>query len=466
MKWTSLVLSATVLSLATSSAMADDWPQFLGPNRDGNWNETGILETFPEGKAKIVWRAPIGMGYAGPAVVGDRVFITDRTLGQNAANPSNPFDRETEVPGQERVVCLDRKSGEQLWAHAYPSTYRISYAAGPRCTPTVDGDLVYTLGAMGDLLCLEADSGKVVWQKNFMKDYDATLPVWGFSSSPLIDGDNLICLAGGSDGKLVIAFDKKTGKENWSALSFESGDFGYAPPVIYDIEGQRTLVIWHPRAVVGLDPSNGKKLWEVPFEARAALTAPMPRQCGNKIFVTSFYNGSMLIEVNGSDAKPVWKSKARGERPNQTVDLSSIMPTPFVIDEHVYGICSYGQLRCLELASGKRIWDTMDAVRGPLTPERVASRETPSETQPWVERWANAFLTKNNGQFILFNEQGELVIAKLTPDGYKETGRAQVVKPTNRMAGRPVVWTMPAFANKQAFVRNDEEIVCVSLAKE
>ena len=462
-------LGLTTLALAmlyVGAAPAADWPQWMGPDRDGVWREDGVLSKFPEGGPKVLWRQPVGMGYSGPAVANGKVFVTDRVLASGQENPGNPFDRETVVGGNERVLCLDAKTGKPLWEHAYPSAYKISYAAGPRCVPTVDGGRVYTLGAMGDLLCLDAESGKVVWSKNFIDDFDANVPVWGFSSPPLIDGDNLICLVGGSDGRLVVAFDKATGKEVWKSQTFNQGDFGYSPPVIYDLAGKRTLVIWQPKELVGLDPGTGEKLWSVPFTVKAALTAPMPRKVGaDEVFVTSFYNGSMLVKATPAGAAPVWTSKARGERPNLTTDLSSIMPTPFVKDGYVYGIGSYGELRCLEVQTGERMWFTMAATRGRLTPERVRDREEPSTAQPWVERWSNAFLVANGDKFFLFNEQGELVIARLTPEGYTELGRAVLLDPTNKMAGRPVVWTHPAYADKCVFARNDKEIVCVSLAE-
>ena len=456
--------SLAVLLLLTATAAANDWPQWMGPNRDGVWRETGLVEKFPEGGPKKLWEVKVGQGYAGPAVAGGKVYVTDRAVAAGQKEPKSPFDR-AEQKGGERVQCLDAGTGKQLWEHSYPCTYRISYAAGPRCTPAVDGDRVYTLGAMGDLLCLDANSGKVHWSKNLPKDFGASVPVWGYSSPPLVDGDKLICLVGGSDGRLVMAFDKATGAEKWRSMSFESGDFGYSPPVIHEIGGKRQLIVWHPRALVGLDPETGKKHWEVPFTAKAALTAPMPRREGDKLFVTSFYNGSMLVKVTDAGAEAVWRSKARGEGPNQTTDLSSIMPTPVVKDGHVYGVCSYGQLRCIELATGKRVWETMQATRGHLTPQRVKDSPEPNVTQPWAERWANAFLVENADRYFLFNEQGELIIARLSPKGYEEIDRVQLLQTTNKLAGRPVVWMHPAFADKCVFARNDEKLVCYSLAK-
>ena len=372
---TQLIVFILVL-LTSPIALADDWPQWLGPKRDGVWRETGIVESFPKDGPKKNWSTPLGMGYAGPAVAGGKVFVTDRQLAAGAKNPDGPFDRP-KVNGNERVLCLDEKTGKKLWEHEYPAEYAISYAGGPRCTPTVDGDRVYTLGAMGHLFCLNVADGKPIWSKDFIKDYESYLPVWGFAAHPLIDGDKLICLVGGSNNRLVVAFDKKNGKELWSAESC-GGDFGYCPPMIYEFGGKRQLIIWHSRGVLGLEPDSGKRIWRVDFDAKAALTAPTPRKVGtDRLFITSFYNGSMLLKVGADKAEVVWKSKAKGEMPTQTSDLSSIIPTPVIDGDHVYGVCSYGQLRCIEVDTGKRVWETMNATRGALTPPKVAANDEP-----------------------------------------------------------------------------------------
>lgn len=434
----------------TLTLSADDWPQWLGAKRDGVWRDTGIVEAFPKGELKQVWKTPLGLGYAGPAVANGKVYVPDRMTADGKLN------RE----GTERILCFDEQTGRPLWKHEYPCEYRIEYAAGPRCTPTVDGDRVYCLGAMGDLICLATDSGKVVWSKNFPKDYAAKVPVWGYAAHPLIDGDKLICLGGGPD-KLVVAFDKKTGKELWATESCP-GDFGYSPPMIYTFGDRRQLIIWHTQAVLGLDPDTGKRLWKVDFPANNALTAPTARQVGDDgLFVTSFYNGSMLLKVGADKADVVWKSKAKGERINQTTDLSSIIPTPVVDGDYIYGICSYGQLRCIEAKTGKRVWEDMHATRGSLTPKKVADMAGPDET----ERWSNAFLIPHEGRYFIFNEQGDLIIAKLSPKGYEELSRRNIIAPTNTARGRKVVWVHPAFANKRVFVRNDKELVCIWMAK-
>jgi outer membrane protein assembly factor BamB len=429
---------------------ADDWPQWLGPQRDAIWRESGILDRFPAGGPKVRWRTPIGAGYSGPAVANGRVYVTDRVLDQGVKNPRNAFDSKSRIPGKERVLCLDEKNGGVLWKHEYDCTYQISYADGPRATPLIHEGRVYTLGAMGNLFCLDADKGKVIWSKNFVSDYKAPVPLWGFAAHPLLDGDKLICLVGGND-HIVVALDKNTGAEKWHALSFKKREtqIGYCPPMIYTIGGKRQLIIWHPESVNGLDPQSGELFWSQPFSVRANLTIPTPRQDGDLLFLTSFYNGAMMLQFQGDKPSVLWRSEVTSEDPRRTDTLNSIMPTPFLKDGYVYGMCSYGEMRCLRAPDGKRVWMSLKAA------------EVPDESV----RWANVFLIAQGDRFFLPNEKGDLVIARMTPKCYEEIDRAHILDPTDPSPGRLVVWSHPAFANKSMYARNDKEIVCVSLAK-
>src|SRR5579872_3751994 len=218
-------LAILTLPLLCAAAWADDWPQWLGPQRDGVWREKGIVEKFPPGGPKVRWRVEIGGGYAGPAVADGKVYVTDRILAKGATNPANPFT-PANSDGEERVLCINDKDGKVLWTHAYACKYQMSYPCGPRCTPVVKDGKVYTLGGMGDLYCLDADKGTVIWSKRFPKDYGARVPVWGFAANPLLDGDKLICLVGGQ-GSVVVAFDRTTGKELWKSLSMKNMEIGY-----------------------------------------------------------------------------------------------------------------------------------------------------------------------------------------------------------------------------------------------
>lgn len=428
--------------LTISAAQSDDWPQWLGPQRDGVWRETGILEVFPSDGPTVLWRVPVGAGYSGPAVANGRVYLTDRHLMPGAQNPDNPFSR-SQIAGTERVLCLDEKSGKILWQHQYDCPYTVSYPAGPRATPLVGDGKVYTLGAEGNLICLDAVTGKILWSRDFKKDFNIPTPIWGFAAHPLLDGQRLICLVGGN-GSAAVAFDKDSGQEIWRALTAKEP--GYCPPMIYEFGGRRQLIVWHPESINALEPETGRLLWSEPFTVRSGLSIPTPRQDGDRLLITSFYNGSRMLRVQDSQPSILWQSKKASEKDTDT--LHSIMSTPAIDNGHIYGVCSYGQLRCLKADTGERVWATMEATTG----------------GPEV-RWANAFLIKHQDRYFLANEKGDLIIAKLRPAGYQELSRTRLLEPTNREPGRLVVWSHPAFANRSVYARNDKELVCVWLGK-
>jgi outer membrane protein assembly factor BamB len=436
----------SIVLLSAACAHAEDWPQWMGTQRDGVWHETGILQKFPAAGPTVRWRVPVGGGYSGPAVANGRVYVTDRELPAGTSNPADPFKRD-EIPGKERVLCLNEADGRVLWTHAYDCKYTISYPAGPRTTPVVSigsDDTVYTLGAEGTLLCLDAKKGTVVWSKDFNKDYATKTPLWGYSSSPLIDGQKVICIVGGA-GSTVVAFDKDTGKELWKALS--STDIGYSSPVIYEAGGKRQLITWDSAGVHSLDPETGTVYWTEAYESKMAMVIATPRKLDDKLLVTSFFSGPVMMKLDA--AKPaetvLWRGKSKVEtNPDK---LHCCLSTPFLEDGYIYGVCAYGQLRCLKADTGEQLWETLDATGGK------------------ADRWANAFIIKNGDRFFLPNEKGDLIIAKLSPKGYEEISRAHLLEPTGIANGRPVVWSHPAFANKCIYARNDKEIVCVSLAE-
>ena len=368
---------------------------------------------------------PVGEGYSGPAVANGRVFLTDRIA-----------DGEFE-----RVLCLNAENGNELWKHQYYVRYTVSYPAGPRATPVVDGHHVYIVGAQGDMFCMNVTDGTIVWKKSFTKEFGTDLPIWGMAASPLVDGDNLITLVGGADNGLVICFDKLTGEELWRSLN--DPQIGYCPPVIYEFGGRRQLIIWHPNAVSSLDPESGAILWEMPWAIKAGLTVPMPRKLDDRLFLTSFYEGPMMLKVSADNAEMLWRGN--GENEINTDKLHSIMPTPVVTPENIFGICSHGQLRCLKTDTGERVWETLEATGS--------------------GRWWNAFLIPQGDRYFLHNEQGDLIIAELSEAGYKELSRAKLIEPTRAVQRRMTIWSHPAFAMKSVFARNDKELVRVKLAK-
>ncbi len=423
-----------VLSSSTP-VWADDWSQWLGNNRDSVWSETGIVDEFPK-EAKVLWKTPIAGGYAGPAVVGNRVFVTDyvKSKGDNRPNPG----RRSKLKGTERVLCLDATTGKVIWKHEYPCDYSISYAFGPRATPTVDGNHVYTLGAEGHLNCLTVDKGEVVWAKDLKEEYDLEeAPMWGFAAHPLIHGDMLYCLVGGK-GSVAVAFDKTSGTEKWRALSAK--DQGYCPPTMINAGGVDQLLIWHAKSLNSLNPATGEVYWSFDLNPAYEMSIIAPVKHGDYLLTTALQGESLLLKLDADKptAKEVWRN--RGIHPDHN--------PPIIVDGHIYGVDVKGQLRCIELLSGERVWESLATTAN--------GRPLSSTT---------GFIVKNGDKYFLVNEVGELILAKMSPAGFEELGRTKMLDPTSSTSGRKVVWSHPAFANKCVFARNDKEIVCISLAK-
>lgn len=434
-----LCLAATI-----SPGFADDWPQWLGPERDSVWRETGILQRFPEGGPRVVWRAPVALGYSGPAVADGRVFLMDYVL-ESGRVTNNPGARDT-LQGTERVLCLDAKTGELLWKHEYPRPYQVSYGGGPRCTPTVAGGKVYALGGEGNLWCLDAKTGRVLWSKDFVEDYGAETPFWGVSAHPLVDGDVLYALVGGP-GSVAVAFDRHSGQEIWRALSAPAQ--GYCPPTMIEHGGRKQLLIWHSESVNSLDPMTGEVFWTVPVKPSFEMSICAPRLLGDYLFVTAYNEASALLRLGQSDGQPTAEVVWRGNPRNSVYCANS---TPFLEDGMIYGCdVNSGKLMGVRLETAERVWETWEPTLGDV--QRGG-------------RYGTAFLVKHEDRFILFNEQGDLILARLSPEGYEELDRARILEPTNEVFGRALVWSHPAFAYRCVFARNDKELICVSLAEE
>jgi outer membrane protein assembly factor BamB len=422
----------------TATVRADDWPQWLGPQRDDIWRETGIVSEFPAGGPPVRWRIPIGPGYSGPAVAQGRVYVMDHILAKGAKLPTSAFARGN-IAGGERVLCLNAADGKELWKHEYDCPYTVSYPSGPRTTPTVHEHKVYTLGTEGNLFCLDADTGHVIWSRDFKKEYGAKTPIWGFSAHPLLDGQTLICMVGGK-GTTTVAFDKDTGKELWRALT--AREPGYCPPMIYEAGGKRQLIIWDAEAVHGLDPETGTVYWSQPLQTYMGMSISTPRMARNLLFLTATNNTSLMLrlEANKPGAVVAWRGTSK-------TSISSVFGTPFVEDGYIYGTDNNGELRCIKADTGERVWGTL----APNGGKRASC--------------ADIFIIKNGDRFFLVTDQGNLILAHLSPKGYKEISRAHLLEPTTAgMGGRDVVWSHPAFANRCILARNDKEIICASLA--
>lgn len=411
-------------------AYGEDWPEWRGRGRTGVWNESGIVERLPA-QLTPAWRTPIRGGYSGPSVAAGRVYVTDY------AN------------GVERALCLSGKTGKIEWMREWPVSYiGLDYASGPRATPTVDGDRVYVLGAMGNLLCLRTASGEIVWQRDYRKEFGTVVPAWGMSAAPLIYRDLAIAVPGGKTSGKIAAFDKLTGAERWRALSSEETEPGYSQPLLINAGGRDQLIMWHAGAVTSFDPLTGRIFWEHPFKIHMNTPIATPVQSGPHLLVSAFFQGARLFRLDSAkpDAELVWRGQSESERATDTIH--ALMASPIIDGDHLYGICNYGQLRCLERATGKRVWESMAA-----TKEQA--------------RNVSAFLVRHGERTVIFNDRGELIFARLTPKGYKEISRTELIKPTSKPGARrernAVAWAHPAFANRAVIARNDEEIIRVNL---
>jgi len=434
-----LLFLSWATSFGSSVVHSEDWPEFRGPDRNGVWVADGVVENFaalPDTLPRV-WTAEVGAGYSGPTVAGNSVFVMDRGApGQEAANV-------------ERIICVNRKNGKPRWVYSYEAPYvDVGYAYGPRASVTVRGGKAYALGVMGNLNCLDASDGKLIWSKDLRANYDVDMPIWGLTNSPLVEGDNVIVqAAAGGEGACVIAFNKKTGEEAWRAFPDKAS---YVSPLMIEQAGKRVLVVWTGERIAGMNAADGSVYWEIPTPPnKMPINVPGPafNEDGTLMFLSVFYDGSRLIELSQTDlaAKELWHRQGINER--KTDALHCMISPPLFHNGYIYGIDSYGQMRCLDPADGDRVWENLTAI-----PQG---------------RWGTGFMVQNGERTWFLTERGELVIAKLSSEGYTEIDRAKLIEPTTELKQRPegtVLWSEPAFAGTQVFARNDRELICVDLA--
>jgi outer membrane protein assembly factor BamB len=412
---------------------AEDWPEWRGAGRRGEWRETGIIDRFPPGGLIPVWRAPIGAGYSSPSVASGRVVVTDF------------------AGGVERAVCLDEATGTKLWEQRWEADYRgIDYGSGPRAAPTIASGMVFVLGAGGDLLALRLDTGAILWRTNFRKDFGAALPAWGFASAPLVDGDRVIAVAGGKGNAKVVAFEASTGKELWRALDGDASEPGYSQPLRVRVAGREQIIIWHAGAVSALDGQTGRLLWEHPFPITMNTPIATPAWAEPNLLVSGFFNGARLLRLHRqASAELIWKARVESEISGDT--LHALLNSPVIDGDYIYGICAYGQLRCLRLHTGERVWESQQ-----VTVEKA--------------RNVSAFIIRHGARYVFFNDRGELIFGTLSPAGYQEISRTRLIEPTSKAGGRrefqAVNWSHPAFANRHILVRNDREVLRYRLARD
>jgi outer membrane protein assembly factor BamB len=412
---------AGVLVLA-GAAVAADWPQWRGPDRDNVSKETGLLKSWPGGGPPLVWTSEdAGIGYSGPAVVGNRVY----TLGADEK--------------QDFAVALDAATGKKVWSAPVGPFVKNGYGSGPRSTPTVDRDRLYVLGSAGQLHCLTTD-GKDVWSVDLVKDLGGGRPNWNYSESPLVDGDQVVCTPGGRNGTMA-ALDKATGKVRWRSKEL-TDDAAYSSVVAADIGGVRQYVALTQRpgrgnggGVVGVAAKNGKLLWYYLNERYRTAVIPTPIVHDNYVYAVAGYGaGPVLLELTPDGTK---------DKVKQLYDAGA---TRLMDDKHegvvrvgdyVYGWsdAQRGKWVCQEFKTGKEVWSSTKLGRGSIT-------------------CADGLL------YCYSEDKGTCVLVPASPDGWSEKGRFTIPRQTSRREYRNNIWTHPVVANGRLYLRDQELLFC------
>jgi len=403
--------------------MATDWPQFRGPNRDGNWSETGILETFPQEGLKIRWRQPVGGGFSSPVVAGGRVFVSDVEL-------IKPSPRE-------RVHCFEEKTGKVLWVFGYKENYLEwtfvpERGAGPTATPIVEQERIYVVGAYGYVHCLDVKTGTVIWEKHIGREY--AVEEMSCRPSPLIEGSLLIVFTGAKPGATVLALDKLTGKEVWKALDDHVSN---SSPIAITSGGRRQLIVWTDNSLAFLDPANGHIFWQERMTTSNNDSVATPVFQENRLLVSG-----LMLELSGD---PPVASFRWPENRVPSKRLLSNTSSPVMQGAYIFSARTGGELICLEAATGRQLWSTNS-----VTTQRNG---------------AAINITPQGGEFLLFTDEGNLIRAQMSPTGYREISRSHLIDPTWPFNGAKFVYAPPAFANRHVFARSELEVVCASLER-
>jgi outer membrane protein assembly factor BamB len=394
-----------------------DWPQWQGPDRTAMSKETGLLKEWPKDGPPLAWKAKgIGGGYSTPSVAAGRIF----GMGYR--------------DNDEVVWALDEKDGKELWSTVIATAdKRIGYKEGSRCTPTVDGDLVYALGTGGDLVCLGVKDGKEVWHKNFPKDFGGRMMSgWGYSESPLIDGDKLICTPGGKDATLV-ALDKKTGETVWKCAVPGGDGAGYASAVAIDFGGQREYVQFLGRGVVGISAADGKFLWRYNKCANGTANAATPIYHDGYVFAASAYNkGGGLVKLSKDE-----QGSVKAEEVYFTDKMQNQHGGMILLDGYLYGANGGnggGFLVCLDFKTGKVMWDERN------TKERRAPKGS---------------VALADGRLYYRHEDGTMTLLEPSPKEYLERGRFKQPDRSGKNA-----WPHPVIANGKLYLRDQDVLLC------
>ena len=385
-----------------------DWPQFLGPKRNGVYGGAAISGSWPASGPSILWRKPVGEGFSGPVVHAGRLILFHR------------------IESRERVECLQAESGLPLWQYDYPTDYRddFGFDGGPRATPSVWEGKVYTFGAQGVLQCLELESGRKIWSLKTHEKFGVRKGFFGAACSPLVEDGRVFLNVGGGDQAGLVAFDARTGRVLWTATDDEAS---YSSPAMATLDGRRQVLFLTRTGLVSADPKSGEILFRFRWRARsrASVNAATPLAAGASIFISSSYRtGAVQLRVKGSELETVWTSDE---------SLSNHYSTSVIRGDHLFGFHGrqeYGQsLRCVALETGRVLWSR--------------------------DGFGAGTLSLAGDRLVVLKENGELLLVAASPQAFRLIAKARILAPTVR--------AYPALADGRLFARNQKEMVAVDL---
>ncbi len=405
MRTTNLLVALLLTATATFAA---DWPQWHGPNRDNISTETGLLAAWPSDGPPLAWKiGDIGAGYSGVSIANGKIF----TIG--------------DLDDGAYVIALDANGGKQLWKTKLGKTGGGGGFPGPRATPTVDGDLVYSLGQYGDLLCVQAATGKEVWRKNLGSDFSGKMMSgWGYSESILVDGDKLLCMPGGAGGT-VAALNKKTGALIWRSKDLaDSATYSSLLPVV--INGVRQVIVFTDAHVAGVAIDTGKLLWSGPRKGKTAVIS-MPIYKDNQVFVSSGYGiGCNLFKITGANATEVYANTSMVNHHGGVILLGN----------NLYGFSDKGGWTCMDFKTGNVVWTEKKLGKGTIS--------------------------YADGHFYCRAEggPGTIVLIEASPTGWKETGRFDQPDRSKKNS-----WPHMVISNGKLYIRDQEVLLCYDIHK-
>ena len=391
-------------SPAAAAPASNYWTNYRGPKRDGKYDETTVSTNWPASGLPVIWKQPVGVGYASFVVAEGKAYTIEQRR------------------NQEVVAAYDLNNGHELWTQKWNAEYSDSTGDGPRATPTWDQGRIYALGATGELRCLDGNSGSVIWGKNILSDNQAKNLQWAMAAAPLIVDDKVIVLPGGTSGKSVVAYNKTTGAPVWRVLSDTQA---YVSPMLVELAGRRQIVVVSSTRVVGLTPEKGELLWEYPWDTDMGINVSQPIVVDrNRFFISSGYGkGAALVEVNGSgnklSASTIWENKNMKNKFNSSV----------LHNGYIYGL-DEGIMVCLDVNTGERKWKE--------------------------GRFGYGQIILTNGHLIVTSDQGEVALLRATPEKYTEVARFSAVKGQT--------WNYPAIASGRLLVRNSNEMAAYDIS--